>query len=364
MENINTNEVIQKIEDAIRKSEEKDYHVYFFVIDTKNVPNGNVEYTYDIALDLYSKGYNVTMLHQEEEFVGPFEWLGDRYSVLEHKNVEKDNVPISTTDFLFIPESCVNVMTQTKTLKCKKIMIYHTPEFFFKLMPMGLTLKDLNIYDVITTNSDLASRIKEYFPYVKVSVVRPSVKNSFFVKDEPKKLIVNIMGSEEYDINNILKPFFWKYPAYKWVSFRDMHGMTQKVFGDVLREGAITVWVDDKTSNAKTAFEALKCGNILIAKIPNNVPMWMLENGELRKDIIWFESYDELHRILASVIRGWTKNDIVSDFTTVYERLGNFFNPKMQSLDVDEVIVDTIFKDRLNDYKQLLSGIKNKNEEN
>lgn len=363
MENISMNDMLQKLEDVIAKTEEKDFNVYFFVIDTKNVPDGSVEYMYDIALNLFGKGYKVTMLHQEEEFIGPVEWLGDRYSVLDHKNVEKDNIPISTSDFLFIPESCVSVMTQTKNIKCKKVMLYHTPEFFLKLMPMGVTLSDLNIYDVVVPTSQLAEQVKKYFPYLKVNVIRPSVKNCFYTTGEPKKLIVNIMGSEESDINNILKPFFWKYPAYKWVSFRDMHGMTQNVFADVLREGAITVWVDDKTVSGQIALESLKCGNILIAKVPNNVPEWMIENGELREDIIWFDSYDELHTILASVIRGWTRNDIVETFTEVYEKIKNVYTPAVQDKDIDNVIVDTIVRDRLNEYRQLLSGIKTKNVE-
>jgi hypothetical protein len=322
-----------------------------------------VEYIYDIALNLYEKGYKVTMLHQEEEFVGPIEWLGERYSVLEHRNVEKENIPISATDFIFIPESCVSVMSQTKNIRCQKIMLYHTPEYFLKLMPMGATLNDLNIHNVITTSPQLSEKITKYFPRVNAEVVRPSIKNCFFTNTEPKKLIVNIMGSEETDVNNILKPFFWKYPAYKWVSFRDMHGMTQKVFADVLREGIITVWVDDKTANAQTALEALKCGNILIAKVPNTVPSWMLENGELREDIIWFETYDELHNILASVIRGWTRNDIVETFMNVHTKLNNVYTPEAQDKDIDNVIVHGFVRTLLTEYRQMYSGIKNKSEE-
>lgn len=363
MDNINTQDILQKLEEVISKTENKDFNMYFFVIDTKNAPDGSVEYMYDIALNLFNKGYQVTMLHQEEEFIGPVDWLGERYSVLEHKNVEKDNVPISTTDFLFIPESCVSVMTQTKNIKCKKIMLYHTPEYFLKLMPMGLTLGDLGINNVIVPNQELANKVQLYFPRVTTNIIRPSVKKCFFTNTEPKKLIVNIMGSDESDINNILKPFFWKYPAYKWVSFRDMHGMTQKVYAEVLREGAITVWSDDKTVCGQTALEALKCGSILIAKVPNMIPEWMIENGELRNDIIWFENYDELHRILASVIRGWTRNDIVEDFSNVNTKINNIYTPEAQDKDIDNVVVDTIVRDRLNEYRQMLSGIKTKNVE-
>ena len=359
MENITKNDVIKKLEESISKLENKDFNVYFFVVDSKNNPNGGVEYTYDIALTLHNMGYNVTMLHQEEEFIGPIEWLGERYSVLEHKSVENNNVAISASDFLFIPEVYVNVMTQTKNLPCKRIVLYQNPEYMMEFMPVGVTFANLNISDVITTNTNLEDKLKTYFPKVRTGLVRPSVKNCFYTTDEPKKLIVNLITSNKSDLNNIIKPFFWKYPVYNWVSFRDMHGMAQTIFADVLREGAISVWVDDTTVNAQTALEALKCGNILIAKVPNTIPDWMLENGELRNDIIWFNDFDDLHTILTSVIRGWTRNDIVSDFVDVHKKIEHVYNPKIQEYDIKTNIVERIFDERLNEYRQLLVGVKN-----
>lgn len=360
METVTRQDAINKLEEIVSKFENKDFNVYFFVVDTKNAPNGGVEYMYDIALNLHDKGYNVTMLHQEQEFVGPIEWLGERYSVLEHKNVESNNVAISAADFLFIPEVYVNVMTQTKNLPCKRILVYHTPEYMLEFMPVGATLSDLNMYDAITTNSTLKNQLEKYFPRVKTRVIRPSVKKCFYTTDEPKKLIVNLMGADQSDINNIIKPFFWKNPAYKWVSFRDVRNMAQTVFADVLREGFVSVWVDDKTSNAQVALEALKSGNILIAKVPENIPEWMLENGELRNDVIWFTTFDELHQILASVIRGWTRNDIVSSFTNVYEKLNGVYTPEAQNADIEVDIIKGIFEVRFNEYKQLLLGMKDK----
>lgn len=362
MNNISKEETIAKLEEIVTKFEKNDFNVYFFVVDTKNSPNGGVEYMYDIALNLHNRGYNVTMLHHEDEFVGPIEWLGERYSVLEHRNVEKNNVPISASDFLFIPEVLAQVMTQTKNLPCRRILLYHNPEYMLEYMPVGVTVTDLGIYDAVTTDRKLEKRLQTYFPKLRTNLVRPSVKTCFYPTQEPKKLIVNIMGSGMNDINNILKPFFWKYPAYRWVSFRNIQGIAQTVCADVLREGAITIWSDDVTVNAKMALEALKCNNILIAKIPNVIPDWMMDGDELRKDIIWFDTFEDLHGILASVIRGWTRNDIVEDFMTVSKKIEKVFSPEIQDADIQMTIIDGIFKNRLNEYKQILSGMKNKKE--
>lgn len=355
---------VQRLENALAAFDNKDFNIYFFAVDTKGNPNGGVEYMYDIAFSLHEKGYNVTMLHQEKEFVGPFDWLGERYSVLEHKNVEENNVAIGPMDFVFIPEFYSNVMTQTKELPCKRVVLYHNPEFMLEFLPVGITWPDLGIYDAVVPTPQMAESLKKSFPAMRTHVVRPSVKNAYRTDDEPKKLIVNLITKEQSDLNKVLKPFYWKYPAYKWISFRDLRSpMTAELYPRILREAAISVWVDDETSNATTAFEALKSGNILIAKIPDVVPEWMIEDGELRKDIIWFDNFDDVHNILASVIRGWTKNDIKEEFMTVGERLGNIYTPEIQESDIQKGIIDTLVAGRAGELRHLLAGMKETNNE-
>lgn len=362
----NRNEtMITKLEEMISNLESKNFKMYFFVIDTKGNPHGGVEYMYDIALEMHNNGYDVTMLHQEQEFVGPFDWLGERYSVLPHENVEASNVPISATDFLFIPEVYSNVMIQTKELPCRRVVVCRNPEFMLEFIPVGASWFDFGIYDVIVPNAQVENKIKRYFPNIRTYIIRPSVKNAFHTTDEPKKLIVNLLAKDRGRINDILKPFYWKYPAYKWVSFRDMGSpMTAELYPNVLREAAITVWVDDDTTNGISAYEAVKSGNMLIAKMPRVVPEWMTENNELRNDIIWFDDFDSLHDILASVIRGWTRNDIKEEFTTVGEKLTGVFSPETQKIDIEKTIVDGIIRNRLNEYRQFIGGMKNNTENN
>lgn len=357
------NEKIEKLESIISEIVNKEGKLYFFTLDTKNAPNGEVRYIYDIALSLLNMGYKVEMLHQEEEFIGPFEWLGDKYEVLEHKNIKDENVVVTPSDFLFIPEVFSNVMGQTKTLPCKRIMIYYSPSYFVDFMPVGATLMDLNIHDAITTNETLKERLKGYFPNLNVRVVRPSIRECFANDGKPKKLLVNVLTSTANEVNDIVKPFYWKNPAYKWVSFRDLKGIPQPMLSDVMREGAITVWVDDYTNNAQTALEALKSGSLLIAKIPQVTPEWMLEDGEHRFGIIWVDSYDMLHDILSSVIRGWTRDEIIEKYLHMSDEVSNVLTPEIQRTDIEKNIVNGIVEDTLNTYKQILSAEKN-NEKN
>ena len=69
-----------RIEEQISKIENNDFTLYFYVIDTKGNPSGSLSYIYDIALGLNAMGYNVGMMHNEEDFVGVEGWLGKEYS--------------------------------------------------------------------------------------------------------------------------------------------------------------------------------------------------------------------------------------------------------------------------------------------
>ena len=353
------NEKINKLEEIVNILTNKESNVYFFTLDTKNSPSGEVKYTYDLALSLFEMGYNVTMLHQEDEFVGANEWLGDRYDVLVHKNVKEENITITPSDFLFIPEVLVNVMTQTKTLPCKRIMIYYNPSYFMDYMPVGMTLSDLNIYDVITTNENLQEKIKSYFPNINVQIVRPVIQEFFENDDAPKKLIVNVITSNSNEVNDIIKPFYWKNPIYKWLSFRDLKGAPQRVLGDMMKEAAITVCVDDNTNNAQMALEALKSGSILIAKVPQTTPEWMMDEDDWRFGIIWVDSYEMLHNTIASVVRGWTRNNILDQYLNMSDVVKNVFTKSTQVADIEKSIVKGVFDATLNTYKQILSAEKN-----
>lgn len=355
---------IMKVEEIITKLSNNDFNIYFFVIDSKGAPNGEVKYIYDIALSLYDLKYNVIMIHQEDEFVGPFEWLGEKYSVLKHKHVGKDNIVISASDFLFIPEVYSNIISQTKTLPCKRIVLYYNPEYLLEFMPVTATYNDMGIYDVVTTNTNMSLNIKTYFPNVNVRVIPPSIREFFKNTNVAKKMIVNILTPSGIETNSIVKPFYWKNPMYKWITFRDLKETAQEPLAEMMSEAAITVWVDDNTQNAQTALEALKAGSILIAKVPQTIPDWMIKNGELRDDVIWVDSYAMLHDVLSSVIRGWTKDEIVDRYLTVYETISNVFTIAQQNTAVKKEIIDGIFDDTIKSYNHILSGMKNKKENN
>lgn len=259
--------VIERIHNEIEKINKKESNIYFFVLDTKGNPSGSLAYIYNLALLLHNEGYKVSMLYQEqEEFVGVESWLGEKYASIPHYDISNGDVAVGASDILFIPEIFSNIMIQTKKLPCKRIVIMQNYDYVLEQMPMAAQWGDMGIMEAITNTDVNSELIKDIFPYVKTTTIDPFIDKMFGETKEPKQMIINIVAKDQRDINRIIKPFYWKYPMYKWVSFRDLRGFPKEHFAKLLREAAITIWVDEDTSFGYSALEAMKSGSLVIAK--------------------------------------------------------------------------------------------------
>lgn len=363
MAELKKDEMIKIVEENIKKLDKKDFNVYFFVLDTKGNPSGSLEFIYDNAMTLFKMGYNVTMIHQEKDFVGVSEWLGSEYDELPHKNIETENVNIGPCDFLFIPEIFANVMGQTKTLPCKRVIIMQNYNHLCEFMPVGVTPFDMNINEVITTTETQKDIIEDYFPGIKTHVVPPKIKTIFRKSKSPKKLIINVISKTQSDVNRIVKPFYWKYPIYKWVSFRDLRGVSQSVFSEALRDAAITIWVDDKTNFGYSALEAMRCGSILLAKVPEKLTDWNIEDTDKGKKLtdacIWFDDIDSLPRMIASIVRTWTMDELPESVYNGLDTFNDVYTKEQQEEAIKKAYINGLFEKRKHEFEEVLTQLKN-----
>lgn len=357
-------EQIEKIKKEIGKIEKKENKILFFTPDTKGNPSSSIQFIYRMALALKNKKYNVGIVHQDNEFIGPFEWLGEEFKEIPHFNSEKENVEVSPSDVLIIPEIYSNIFYQIKTLPCKKIVLFQNFEHLTEFMPLSTSLGDCGINEAITTSEVQKEYILKCFPYLKVHVLNPGISNMFRPQKEPKKLIVNIISKDQTKINQIIKPFYWRFPVYKWVSFRDLRGMTQEVFANALREAPITIWIDEETNFGYSAIEALKSGAIILGKLPENPVDWMLDkDGNLIKDILWFDKLRTLPELIASLVRSWTLDSIPDDVYTGVENFKNKFTLDDFNYNIGTLFSKEINEKRKEDFEEVLKLLEN-NEEN
>lgn len=352
-------EMLKIVDENISRLRNKEFNLYFFVIDTKGNPSSSLEYIYQTAYVLNNMGYNVTMLHQDKDFIGVSEWLGEKYGNLKHANIETDNVEITPSDFLFIPEIFANVMMQTKKLPCKRVVIVQNYNHITEFMPVSQTFENLNITDVIVTTKVQEEKVKNWFPYVRTHIVSPSIKPMFRNNSEPRKLIINVISKDQSVVNQIVKPFYWKNPLYKWISFRDLRGVSQEVFSEALREAAITIWVDDNTNFGLSLLESLRCGSIVLAKIPNNLSDWMIENGDLTNSILWFNNVDDVSNMLSSAVRSWTMDNIPEEVYIEQSKFNEFYTEEVQNREIENVYVKGLIERRLNEFEETRIDVEN-----
>lgn len=303
--------IISNIKAEIGKIDSKKNRIYFFVIDTKGAPSGSLEYIYNLALILKEDGYDVSMLHTEDEFVGVESWLGKKYADLPHYNVNKGDVGTSPSDILFIPEIFSQVMNQTKNLPCKRVAILQNYDYVVEQMPYSAQWGDFGILEGITNSDCQAKELNKVFPYVKLTKVSPYVSDMFGNTSDPKKMVVNIISKDQSDIKKIVKPFYWKYPMFKWVSFKELRNLSKEDFSKALREAAITIVVDETASVSYSALEAMKSGSIVMCKVPSTDLDWATsEDGTLPNCCVWFDNFDTLHKQIASVVRSWVTDKV------------------------------------------------------
>lgn len=357
-------EKIRVVTENIERLENKDFSLIFYVLDTKGNPSSALEYIYKTALTLHKMGYNVKMIHNEKDFIGVGDWLGEEYANLPHANIEKENVSITASDFLFIPEIFANVMMQTKKLPCKRVVLVQNAQNVTEFMPVSQNMENLGITDAIVTTKAQGEKFLSYFPDVRTHVVSPSISPIFHRGDKPQRLKINIISKDQTEVNRIVKPFYWRNPVYRFVSISDLRGVTQEVFAEALRDAAITVWCDDETPFGYTLLEALRSGTMVFAKIPDEPTEWMLnEEGNLTTSIIWFDSIDTLTEMLPSAVRSWTNFDIPDEVYNDQKKFDELYSEEKQAAEIEYVYIKTIVDRRLNEFKEVLAELNNDNNE-
>lgn len=327
--------VLKRVEDEIAKIVDKKSSIYFFVSDCKNTPNSQMLYIYQMALTMKELGYNVCMLYQINNeyskhelkklrssgkmvdetrvFEGVDKWLGEKYSTLVHLNIASGVWRVSPSDVLFIPEVFSSLMKETydKGIPCKRVVILQNFKYVTEFIPYGDQWMNYGITEAVVSNENQAKLIKSVFPYVNTTVINPYIQEVMRKPVTAKKLIVNIAATTSSDIEHIIKTFYWKYPTMQFVTFRSLRNLPVDEYAKMLKEGCITIWHDPYTPWGRSALDAIKCGNIVIGKVPEVLPEWMVdENGNALDNAVWYNSIDDIADILATVIGSWMRDEI------------------------------------------------------
>lgn len=382
--------VIQRIDDTIKKLENRENNFYFFVSDCKNIPNSNMLYVYNMARTLKQKGFNVTMLYQlpneytEHElkkakkkgkvidelrmFGGVNEWLGQSYSSIPHLNIANGTWSVGPEDFLFIPEVFSALMKETfdKKVPCKRYVILQNYKYVTEFIPFGDQWASYGITDAIVSNDRQGELIKSVFPYVRTTTLKPFFPNNLCKPTKAKNLIVNIAAAKHSEAEHIIKTFYWKYPVLSFVTFRSLRNLTASNYAEMLKEGCVTIWHDPETPFGYSALDAIKCGNIVIGKIPEVIPEWMGNEDEIKGNGIWYNNIEDVPDMLAKVIGSWMRDEIPQGLYDEIDKTAAEYTYEEWDKGLD-AIVEKVYSDRIAEIttmrKSLEETISKKEEE-
>lgn len=301
MSNINK----EKVELSIKNLREKKSRIYFFVQDTKNNARASVRYIYQMALTLKKSEYNPVILHEKKDYTGVEKWMGAEHMELPHMSIEDQKLDITPEDFLIVPEIFGYVMEQVKKLPCAKVVLVQSYAYITETLQPGQNWAQFGFYKCITTSGKQKEYIEKVMRQSSFDIIEPIISPIFESRNLPPMPIIGVHTKEQEDAINIIKTFYLKFPQYRWFTFRDMRGLSEKDFATSLKECCLSVWVDNKSGFGTFPLESMRCGVPCIAKIPDIQPSWMNEDNG-----IWITDVTLITDFIADFIQNWLEDNI------------------------------------------------------
>jgi hypothetical protein len=369
-------EQINQVKDVLAKLESKDFTLYFFTLDTKGNPTAGIANIYEHVKILNELGYKATILHEKNDYKlrgdqegnGVADWLGEEYAALPHASIEGQQLNISPADFIVIPEIFANIMDQVKAFPCKKVVFSQSYDYLLELLQIGKRWNvDYGFNDVITTSEKQANYLKTLFPSINTHIVPVSIPSYFKDSDKPKIPVVSILTRNQGDAAKIAKSFYLQYPIYKWITFKELRGLSRKQFASELAKSCLAVWVDDQSGFGTFPLEAIECNTPVIGKIPNLIPEWMETvdadgNYSIKQNGVWTNTTLNISELIATYLKVWLEDSVPAELKeAINESKGNYTEEKQVKIATD--VYSKLHQNRINELKITLETLENSKKE-
>jgi hypothetical protein len=364
-------EQVNQLTTVLGNLDNKDFTLYFFTLDTKGNPTAGIANIYEHVKLLNELGYKATILHEKTDYKlvgdengnGVGDWLGEEYAKLPHTAIEGQNLNISPADFIIIPEIFSNIMDQVKGFPCKKIVLSQSYDYLLELLPIGKRWNtDYGFHDVITTTTKQAQYLSNLFPSLNTHIVPVSIPSYFKDSDKPKIPVVGIHTRNPAEAAKIAKAFYLQYPVYKWVTFKELRGLSRKNFANELSKCCLAVWIDDGAGFGTFPLEAMECNTPVIGKMPNLIPEWMESideqgNGSIRNNGVWTNTTINIPELIATYLKVWLEDSVPSNLTEgMAETKGTYTEEKQKT--VLASVYSGLVENRKNELNNTLANLK------
>jgi len=317
------NQLKEKIQQSIDNLRNKKARIYFLVQDTKGNAKASVRLIYQMAKTLLDNNFNPIMLHEKNDYAGVVAWLDEEYMNIPHKSIEGQNLEITPEDFIVIPEIFGYVMEQIKNLPCGKIVLTQQYSNMLETLQPGQAWAQYGFFKCITTSNSQKEYIERVMRQASFDVIEPLISDEFKPKNIPPMPIIGVHTKDQSDTINLIKTFYLKFPQYRWFSFRDLRGLSEKEFANSLRDCFVSVWIDTKSAFGTFPLESMKSNVPVIGITPDLRPDWMTEDNG-----IWINNPTLLADVVADFIQNWLEDNISPELYTEGEKTVTRYSDK------------------------------------
>jgi hypothetical protein len=130
--------------------------------------------------------------------------------------------------------------------------------------------------------------------------------------------IVAVHARNQSDVAKIAKSFYLQYPIYKWITFKELRGLSRQKFATELGKSCLAVWIDDAAGFGTFPLEAIETNTPVIGKMPNMIPEWMETvdeegNTTIKNNGVWTNTTLNIPELIATYIKVWLEDSVPTD---------------------------------------------------
>ena len=329
----------EKVKQSIQNLKDKNSRIYFLIQDTKGNAKASVRLIYQMAKSLLDAGFNPIILHEKKEYAGVIAWLDEEYMSIPHRAIEGQNLEIAPEDFIVVPEVFGYVMEQIKNLPCGKIVFTQNYNHIVETLQPGQNWAQYGFFKCLTTTTKQQEYVETVMRQSSFDIIKPLITDSFYPKNVPPMPIIGVHTKDQSDTINIIKTFYLKFPQYRWFTFRDLRGLSEKEFANSLRDCFVSVWIDDESGFGTFPLESMVSGVPVIGKVPNIQPEWMNDDNG-----VWITNKTLICDFIADYIQNWLEDNIK---TELYENMKKTVETYTNKQEFDSTVI-SLFENYLN----------------
>jgi hypothetical protein len=272
---------------------------------------------------------------------------------LPHKTIEGEKLEVSPEDFIVVPELFGFVMPQITKLPCGKIVLCQAYDHVLETLQPGQSWSQFGFLKCITTSEFQKDYLENVMRNTTFDILEPFISDDFVESNLPAKPIIAVHSREQRDTINLIKTFYLKFPQYRWVTFRDMRGLTQKEFATTLKDAFLSVWIDETSGYGTYPLESIKSGVPVMGLVPNLQPHWMnTENG------VWVNNKTQMSDFIADFLQNWLEDNINENLLTEMNKTKESLSTKERFYSETVNLFEKYINIRLNSFEEQLEKLK------